>query len=596
MPVTSRKKRVSAAAPTNVVIDFPDSAGHRIGVELSFRAPVENPEVVFATWTTGSYLIREFARQVEDFSSSGSGGRRLAWTKAAKNSWRIGARAGEEICVRFRVYAHEISVRTPYVDESRAFLSPAGLVPFVRGLEHDPYRVRVVTAPGWRVDVALPEERGGDGNVFLAEDFDHLVDSPFEVGTHRRLDFRTLGRAHRLTFTGEGNADPRRCQRDFEAIIRETAALFGGLPYERYLMIVHLQAGARGGLEHRDSAVCDHHRFGFVPEKEYEEFLGLVAHEYFHTWNVKRIKPAAFTPYDYENECYTRLLWAMEGTTSYYEWILLLRAGLLSKERYLTRLVEKINRLSDTPGRLRKPLSEASFDTWIKLYRPDEHSPNSNISYYEKGELVALLLDLEIRSATSGKRSYDDLMRLLWKQYGRRGVGIPEDGYRPAAEEIAQSSLRTFWSRYVEGTKEIDWDEALSRVGYRLEWSDGSSTGWLGVKTKTENGRLILDTVYDGSPAARSGLSAGDEILAIGRKKVEVETFGKRIEQLGPRGRSRIAVFRNGDLVEVPVTLGPKPRSAKRIVELAGAPAESRSLGRAWLAERKSGAASKAKK
>ena len=579
MATNRRTRRATEPRGVDVRLDLLDPTSHRIGVELKFVAPTDRPEVAFATWTPGSYLIREFARQVEDFEASDVRGRKLGSRKVAKNSWGVDAVKGEVVVVRFRIFARELSVRTPWLDADRGFVVPAGVIPFVRGLDQEPHRVALDLPDGWRADVALPQSRGS----FVASDFDHLVDSPIEAGTHRRIDFRTGGVPHRVTIAGQGNQDDRRLAADFERIVAESARLFGGLPYERYLLIVHLTAANRGGLEHRDSSVCDFLRFGFRPEKEYEEFLGLVAHEFFHTWNVKRIKPAAFCPYDFERECYTRLLWAMEGATSYYEWRILRGAGLLSVERYLARLADKINRLEATPGRKRKPVAEASFDAWIKHYRPDEHSPNSTVSYYEKGELVALLLDLEIRRMTGGERSYDDLMRLLWREHGKTGVGIPEDGYRPAAEEIAGGSLRTFWNRYVDGTAEIDWERSLEPFGLAVHWKSEPEKGWLGVRTKSDGGRLVLENVFDGTPAAKAGLTAGDELVAISGAKVEPDSFGRRIEDLGPRGRGRLALFRAGMLMELPFVLSPKPRQISRIAFATDAPAAARKLGGAWL-------------
>lgn len=578
----AKTKAVPQADRIETRIGFPDPAGHRIEVEVSFVAPVDRPELVFATWTPGSYLIREYARQVEDFSATGDS-RNIGWRKTAKNRWALEADAGQRVTARYRVYSRELSVRTPFVDPSRAFLVPAALVPFVRGGEGWSYRLEVAAPTGWQVDVALPEEKGGGGRVFLARDFDHLVDSPVEVGRHRRHDLRIDGIPHRITVAGDGNADEKRIVRDFEGIVRESAKIFGGLPYERYLLILHLLGSNRGGLEHRDSAVCDFPRLNFTPEKEYEEFVGLVAHEFFHTWNVKRIRPAAFVPYDYENENYTRLLWAMEGTTSYYEWLILVRSGLMGRERYLARLADKINSLRAQPGRGRKPVAESSFDTWIKAYRPDENSPNSTISYYEKGEQVALLLDLAIREATSGKRSYDDLFRLLWRQYGRTGKGIPEEGYRAAAEQVAGVSLRPFWNRWVDGTAEFDWDRSLASFGLKVVWKEPDGNGWIGVKTKNDAGRLILETVFDGGPAWRASLSAGDEVVALSGYRVDPDNFGRRVEQVGARGATDITVFRDQKLLTLPLVVGEKPRTVVRIEDDPAAPAAAKKMGRAWL-------------
>jgi predicted metalloprotease with PDZ domain len=374
------------------------------------------------------------------------------------------------------------------------------------------------------------------------------------------------------------------------------ARLFGGLPMRRYLFLVYLMDKGRGGLEHHDSTVLFFPRTALQNARGWEDFLTLAAHEYFHLWNVKRIRPQALTPFDYAQENYTSLLWAFEGFTAYYDNLFVLRSGLMSASRYLTRLGETLSSLYATPGRKTQTLAESSLVSWVKHYRPDEHSPNSAISYYLKGEAVAVLLELELRQATGNARGLDDVMRLLWQRHGD-GSGVPEDGVEAMASEVAGKDLRPFFDRAVRSTQELDFS-LFSHVGLELRLrprespndkggtppprvkGEGRSKGWLGVALK---GSATLATVLEGSPAQEAGLYADDELVALDGWRVDGAGLLSRCEDKTPGDTVRLTVFRRDRLMEVTVTLGQKPLDAVWLARVDRPTEAQKAAFQAWL-------------
>ena len=412
--------------------------------------------------------------------------------------------------------------------------------------------------------------------------------------------FVAAGVPHEVVIWGEGNFESKQLLADLKAVVETEARLFGGLPFERYLFIILLSDKGRGGLEHKACTTLLYPRFGFRPKKSYEEFLTLAAHEYFHLWNVKRIKPRSLVPFDYSRENYTCLLWAMEGFTSYYDTLLTRRAGLLSGSRYLERQGENLTSLAQTPGRLVQSLDDASLCAWIKYYRPDENSTNSSVSYYLKGEVVALLLDLEIRARTDDAKSLDDVMRLLWQRYGDE-KGVPEEGIEQAASEVAGASLSSFFARSVHAPGELDFGP-LSHVGLELrrrpresgsdkggtpgkDKESGPPKGYLGAVTKAQGERTFIAHVLEGSPAQEAGLYADDELLAVDGFRVEGDKLTARIEELLPGAPVTLTVFRREALRTLTATLGTKPQDTLFLARREGAtPAQKRAF-QAWLGE-----------
>lgn len=567
-------------------VSMPRPESHLFHVEMRTRGWGE-PELtlVFPTWIPGSYLVREFERHVEGMECRGGDGRALPFRKVAKNRWRIDAReAGGTIEARFRVFAREWSVRTCHLDDSHAFWNGTGLFPFPLGHPGLPVDVEVEAPAGWGIATALEPLPDGGGRTFRARDFDELYDSPFEVGPHEVREVAAAGRTVRVAFAGSGNEDRERLARDVGTIVETQAEMWGGLPYPRYTFIVHLgPAGSRGGLEHMDSSVLSVGRWDFQARDRYIDVLGLASHEHFHAWNVKRLRPAAFRRYDYETENHTRLLWLMEGVTSYYDNLLVRRAGLISTTEYLVLLARDLKALDETPGRRLQSLELASYDAWIKLYRRDEHTRNSTVSYYLKGSLLALCMDLLIRRGTAGRRSLDDVMRLLYRRHALpHGTGIPEDGVLPAVEEVSGGAWGEFFERYVAGTDELPVDEALAAAGLRLQRGDPKAAkASLGARLDDARGFARIAEVLAGGPADRAGLSAGDEVVAVDGLRIDGASLASRIAERKPGEQVALTLFRDDRLLERRVELGTQ-HGEYQVLPLEETTAEQRGLFAAW--------------
>lgn len=578
-----------------VAMPRPETHLYEITMQIDARGAT-TLDLVLPVWTPGSYLVREFSRHVRDFSAKEKGGRRpIPAEKVAKNTWRLdlSKKSPGPLSIFYRVYAHELTVRTSHLDSSHGYGNGANLFFYVEGRKDEPQEVAFRLPRGWKTSMALP----GKGGVYRATDYDELVDSPFECGTHRTFPFSVLGVPHTLALWGGGNEDAARLVRDLKKLVREASALFGGLPYERYLFLVHLSAGARGGLEHRASQSVAFDPHAFRPEKSYREALLLFAHELFHAWNVKRIRPEAFGPFDYGREVHTNDLWALEGITSYYETLLLLRAGLLTEaqafEQWATRWKEHL----ETPGRKIQSAEMASFDTWIRFYRPDENSPNVSESYYRRGALLGLALDLTLRRATGGRRGLDDVMRRLFRAYAAKGRGYPPGAIEEASVRIAGARplIRRFFDRYVRGTGTPDLARLLRGAGLRLREAPETEEGvtdaqpprvraTFGWKTKAESGRLVVAEVLADGPAERAGVNAGDHLVAVDGLRATEELIARLEKERKPKSRVDVTVFRRDVLARLLVRLGGRRASVWKIDALVDAPPEARRLKKRWLA------------
>jgi len=549
-------------------------------------------DLVMPSWTPGSYMIREYARHLQDFAAT-TDGHAARWEKTAKDAWRVDTPMGGRVRITYRVYANDLTVRTCHLDGTHGFANGAALFLFVPGRTQDPVTLEIAVPQRWQVATGLEPLGGGNGIFrFRARDYDELVDGPVECGTHRLLEFALDEVPHRIALWGRGNEDEARLIEDTRAIVAAQRDFFGGLPYKRYTFIHHLAAG-RGGLEHRNSAVFLVDRFGFRPRASYERFLELVSHEFFHVWNVKRIHPKALGPFDYRRENHTRQLWTMEGVTSYYEKRFVVAAGLYSKERYLERLAEEIGALQTVPGRALQSLEQASFDAWIKFYRPDENSSNVSVSYYQKGALVAMLLDLEIRALTSRAKCLDDVLRHLAHHATLDDAGFAEpDGYLAAVESVAGEqggAFKQFFARYVAGTAELDYARGLGHAGLALVLTpaagkDGERAGWLGATTRSEGRALVVGSVRSEGPAETAGLYAGDELVAIDGERMDAARFAARLAERAPGTTIRATVFRRDELLEIPVTLGQPPPESAAIVPIDRPTPAQAALREAWLA------------
>jgi predicted metalloprotease with PDZ domain len=582
-----------------VAMPRPETHLYEITMEVDPRG-AKSLDLVLPVWTPGSYLVREFSRHIRDFSAKGKTGRPIEVVKVAKNRWRLSYPSKKSefpglLSISYRVYAHELSVRTSHLDASHGYGNGANLFFYVDGRKEEPQELSFALPRGWKVSIALPAK----GGAFRAADYDELVDSPFECGTHRTFEFAVRGVPHTLALWGSGNEDPVRLVKDLKRLVTEAAALFGGLPYEQYLFLVHLSAGARGGLEHRSSQSVAFDPDAFRPEKSYRDALLLFSHELFHAWNVKRIRPESFGPFDYGCEVYTVDLWALEGLTSYYEALLLVRAALLTEAQAFEEWTRHWQAHLETPGRTVQSAETASFDAWIRFYRPDENSVNVAESYYRRGTLLGLALDLMLRRATGGRRGLDEVFRRLFRTYAAKGRGYPPGAFEDAAARVAPSrtSVRRFFDRYVRGVGTPDLARLLGAAGLRLrevpETEEGvtdtmaprlkADFGW---KTKLEDGRLVVAEVLNGGPAQRAGVNAGDVLVAFDARRAGGDLIARLEKERKPESAVLVAVFRRDILETHCVRLGKRRASVWRIEAVPDAPAGARRLKKRWLKTR----------
>jgi predicted metalloprotease with PDZ domain len=499
-------------------------------------------------WTPGSYMVREYSRHLQDFKAVDAQGNSLSSRKTAKNHWCV--EGSGDLTISYRVFANDLTVRTNHLDASHGYFNPAALLFLVPDRTHQPIQIEIVPPANWQVTTPLP----GNNNIFTAQNFDELVDSPFEIGQHKIYDFEVLGKPHQLAIWGEGHIDITKWLADITKIVTATAQIFGGLPYDRYLFLLHLSANGYGGLEHKNCCSLLYPRWQLQKTEHYEQFMQLVAHEFFHLWNVKRIFPQGLEKFDYNQENYTPSLWFSEGVTSYYDILMPRRAEIYGRSTLLTQMSKEISRFLTTPGRLVQPVTESSFDAWIKLYRPDANSSNSQMSYYLKGAMVALLLDLKIRALSNSEKSFDDVLIKLWQDYGQIGKGFTDRELESLIQNIAGVDLQDFYRDYLYSSIELPFDEYFQPLGLKITAVDAAIPYW-GAIVKTEQGREMFKTVATGSPAAIAGIDPGDELVAINGYRVTADQLADRLASYKVFDRLKITVFHQDQLVNYELEL-----------------------------------------
>jgi predicted metalloprotease with PDZ domain len=563
-------------------VSLPSPHTHLVHVETVLSGDLPESLVLFMpVWTPGSYLVREYSRHVEGLTAATP-----AWaTKIRKNAWRLETNGERRVSVKYKVYANELTVRTSHVDETHAFLVGAALFLGVEGRLDLPARVEIDAPESWRVATPLQAVEGG----YLAPDFDTLVDSPIEMGKFREERVTVLGVPHRYSIWPPEGVPERKMAdllKDTATLLEREAKLFGGaFPYDRYELMLHVSPRSRGGLEHRSSAALIAGPSAFTSREGYLDLLSLVAHEVFHAWNVKRIRPAGLTPYRYEEECYTRLLWWFEGATSYYDWRVLALSHICTIDEYLEHLASEIAYVDGTPGRLVHPLEATSFDAWIKLYRPDENSPNTTVSYYRKGEIVCALLDVELRARSGGRAGLDEVLHHLWTEYGVPERPVPEDGMQAIFERVAGAPLGDLFDAWIRAPGELDLDSVLGKVGLTVERTQRPDAPpcSLGMRIRSENGRAYASSVTRDSAAAHAGIDPGDEILAVGGARVDGGNVETSLRGRQPGDMVEVLLARDGRVQTRRVKLDPARHDRVKVVARADAPPAARAAFEAWL-------------
>ena len=553
-----------ADGATRYTLTFDDAHQHLLDVEMEVpTGGADEIELMMATWTPGSYLVREYARHIEGLQVDGG-----SIAKTGKNRWVVKTEGKDAVRVKYRLYCREMSVRTNFVDADLAMLNGASTF-LVRVDQLDQPSEVVLKTPWPKVATGLDE--AGE-NTWRARDFDQLVDTPIVAGDLQVYDFEVEGVPHQLVNWGEdGVWDGEKSAKDVEAITKAQIDFWGTIPYERYLYL-NVISGSGGGLEHKNSTLMLTGRWRTHDDDAYERWLGLVSHEFFHTWNVKRLRPVELGPFDYENEVLTENLWIAEGFTSYYDDLLLLRAGLIDEDEWFDRMANNVKTVQKTPGRTVHPLSETSRDAWIKFYRSDENSQNTTISYYTKGAVVAFLLDAQIRHATGDQRSLDDVMRVAYERYSDE-QGYTSEEFRALVNEVAKSDLSEFFRRSVDSTEELDYTIALDWYGLEFEpvedeeeaeatedsvEEEEPADGWIGLQLSGDRVR----GVKRGTPAFDAGFNVDDEILAVNGFRVTGGSWSETMGRYDAGEEVEVLISRRSKLRTLKVTLTEEPAFA----------------------------------
>ena len=586
-------------------------APHEHLLDVTVRIPAaglgDHVDVTMPAWCPGSYLIRDYARYVRDLTVSGDDGTPRTATKIDKSTWRIPRGGAKTLTVRYRVYGHDLTVRTNHVDASHAFVHGPATFMYVEALRRHPVTLEVVVPGEWRVDTGLVRgasslrDRFGEGGSLTleADSIDELFDGPLHLGDPARRQFMAGGVPVELVVWGDrvpGAFSLDDLVRDLTAIVDDHVQRFDvPAPFETYTFVLMLADGAYGGLEHRNSSINLHNPRAFAVRKEYEGLLELLSHELFHAWNGKRIAPPQLLDFDYSREAYTRCLWVVEGITSHYDRWALRSSQRITAKSYLEKVLDDWTRLLAVPGRRRQSLEESSFDAWIKLYKPDESNLNTTVSYYLKGGLVLTALDLEVRRRTEGARSLDDVMRALWRDFGATGTGYPED-LQPIFEEAVGLDLGATFARCIRGTDDPDLVGELAAVGLELraghdpaQLADGMAAVWLGLIPQPGTARVA--GVVDDTPAQAAGLAPGDDIIAVDGFRVAGD--GDLRAHLGlrkPGATVELSLFRRGRLTTIAVALAPSPPTKLDIVGVADVDEARAARWRSWMGEPHPGA------
>mgnify|MGYP001151857578 CR=1 FL=1 len=519
-------------------------------------------------WTPGYYQIMDYARNVLNFRAEDGAGNPLAWEKTAKNTWRVKSGKDASIIVSYDIYAFSRSVADSYLDDERGFISPTGVFMHVAGQIQHPMTVTVRPYQNWtRVSTGLDPVEGRP-NTFFAPDFDILYDCPILIGNQEILKFEVQGIPHVFAGINLGTIDRGKFIADLKRMVESAAALIGEIPYRHYTFLAIGPGG--GGLEHLNSTALTFNASSLSSPAGYKRWLSFVSHEYFHHYNVKRIRPIALGPFDYDRENYTNMLWVSEGISVYYEDVILNRAGLLSRDEVLERFRSSIARFENGSGHLFQSATESSFDTWMKFFSRGGNTANTTISYYDKGAALGMLLDFKIRNETKNRKSLDDVMRTLYRKfYKEKKRGFTDQEFREVCESEAGGSLAEIFE-YASTVKDIDYPKYFAYAGLDIDVQPRELAGaWFGAATLDQNGNLIISNVEMDSPALESGLSVQDEIIALDGMRVTSRTMSEMLNSRKAGDRVRVLISRRNAIREVEVVLGKKTERSFRIKPVA---------------------------
>ncbi|MDX9912339.1 MAG: PDZ domain-containing protein [Phycisphaerales bacterium] len=593
----------SAPPRVEYLVDLTNARTQSVGVTLVLR-DVEADEVrlELPVWRPGRYVVLDPVGTLRTVHATNAQGEPLDIEKVRKSSWVVRTGGAREVRVTYDLYANSLADRTRHADDTHAFLSGSSVFMFWPERRGEPCEVTLDMPEGWRIACGL-DAAPGRPDTLRARNYDVLVDSPIEAGLHDRIDFDVDGMPFEIAIWGRDDYDRERLARDFQTLCREQIEFFGAIPCDRYVFLVHAAPGAGGGTEHLNSTILQT-RPGFMSSKDrYQGFLTLASHEFFHTWNVKSFRPAGIHPYDYTQENYTDLLWVAEGSTSYYEDVLLARADLIDDKEFLKRLESGINGDLARPGRFVQSLADSSFDAWTKFNKSHADTNNTTVNFYSRGSLVGTMLDLEIRRQSENEHSYDDVVRALYQRFPLDGPGYTTDDLIALCKEFsgAPGVIDDFFARFVRGTGDLPIGDYLSVAGLELHdpnadepkanaepWDHAGPRAWLGASLADAGGLSRVTRVDADGPAYAAGLIENDEIVAINSDRLHASDVNSLLDRYAPGDTIAITYLRRDELRTIELTLAARPREGLKIrrvkepSELQKAVYESW-LGVAWL-------------
>lgn len=537
---------------------MPKPQNHYFEVQMNISENSDKQvEVKLPVWAPGSYLVREFSKNINLVKAFTKDGKALKVSKKSKNAWVIDAGSEKNIQVKYEVYSFEVSVRTPFLDLSHGFVSGSGIFMYVDKAKNQAGSLTVFPHESFkRISTSLPfaETDKSNGQRFLFENYDQLVDCPLEIGNQEIFEFTSAGVTHTVAMYGEANYEVNDLKRDMAKIVEAESAVFGINPNKNYTFIVHNVVDGQGGLEHMNSCVLSVNRWTYAGQ-QYVDFLNLVAHEYFHLWNVKRIRPIELGPFNYDEENYTSLLWVMEGFTSYYDELILRRTGFYSEETFLAKLQSSINYVEGTPGSRVQPVAHASFDAWVKAYRPNENSSNTSMTYYSRGSVLASVIDAMIVAESDGKKCLDHFMQQLYKTY-YEGLkrGFSEAEFKQELAKFMGKNMDEFFLKYVDGTEIIPYKEFYAPVGLSVQDVSTNNPSF-GASFREEGGKVMVKSVRFGSSAEEAGISVGDEIIGCNAYRVDQSMLEGMLNGLSNFEACDLLIARDELLFSVHVTI-----------------------------------------
>lgn len=574
---------------------FAEAAHHVVEIDLWLKAGKANSELIFPVWTPGSYMVREYTRNIESIQATAHEApdqpavRLLPLKRSGKNRWLVqSADPDTWVRVTYRLYCRELSVRTNWVEAEYGFITGAATFPMIAGRTNEPVVVQLELPSVWQqvATSLMLLSREESRATFQAASFDELVDSPIVCGDFELRRFEAGGKPHYLAnVCGYDLWDLDVAVSDTRRIVEEHQRFWGEVPYDHYWFL-NLVTDTRGGLEHDSSTVLMANRWTMLRRETYLDWLALVSHEFFHTWNVRRLRPKALMQYDYEQEQFLEELWIAEGITSYFDDLALVRTGLCTCEEFLARLSKTVQAVQNSPGRLVQDLRDASWDSWVKHYRPDENTPNSRISYYLKGALLAWLLDTRLQRDSAGKVNLDCVMRALWKEFRLTGYTLQD--FEELVERLGSRDTRVWLEEKVRTTSELDFTPALEWFGLHFRPEDASKKSssakvWIGSQSTPSEGKLIVRNVFRGSPSDRAGMNVDDELVALDGYRLTPDAWPARLELYHPGQEMELLVARRGRMLPLTLVLGEKPDHNWELAVSPSASSAARDQLQRWL-------------